>query len=232
MKAQLFRLAYQLRLHRWGDTQLDILGRNLAFLAAAVILIQWLVRGRPSLPAWHWLALGLILLAGVGSIVLRIWAGRAGYVVFMPQPDLAAPAPREMSPEDKEAFFATGRFEVSEKHDHLANLTAYWRSFATREHAVMAIQHASRFFLGSLPADQIGMWYIFFRPEDIEEVTPGVVAFGASRRPGLRVAYRRLPPEDAKKPRKPSREVAYLAFESESGRERVWADLRADEQAG
>jgi len=164
----------------------------------------------------------------LGTIVLRTWAGHAGYVVFTPQSHLAAPPPRKMAPEDKEAHFATGRFAVAEKHGYLADLTAYWRSFGTREHAVMAIQHASRFFLGSLPADQIGMWYIFFRPEDIEEVTPGEVAFGARGRPGLRVAYRSLPPEDAKKPRKPSREIAYLAFESEAGRERVWADLAAD----
>jgi len=228
MRARLFKLAYQMRLHRWGDTQLDVLARNLALLAAAIILIQWLLRGRPALPAWHWLALGLILFAALGLIVLRAWAARAGYVVFTPQPHLAAPASRQMAPEAKEAHFATGRFEVAEKHGYLADLTAYWRSFGTREHAVMAIQHASRFFLGGLPADQTGMWYIFFRPEDIEEVTPGVVAFGASRRPGLRVAYRRLPPEDAKKPRKPAREITYLAFESEAGRERVWADLIAD----
>lgn len=228
MMARLFKLAYQLRLHRWGDAPLDIVARNLALLTAAIILIQWLVRGRPALPAWHWLVLGLVLCAALGTIVLRTWAGRAGYVVFTPQSHLSAPLPHKMTPEDKEAHFATGRFEVAEKHRYLADLAAYWRSFDTREHAVMAIQHASRFFLGSLPADQMGMWYIFFRPEDIEEVTPGVVAFGARGRPGLRVAYRSLPPEDAKKPRKPSREVAYLAFEDEAGRERVWADLVAD----
>lgn len=232
MKARLFKLAYQMRLHRWGDTPLDILARNLAFLAAAIILIQWLLRGRPGLPAWHWLALALILFVALGTILLRTWAAHAGYVVFTPQPQLAAPAPDTMAPEDKEAHFATGRFEVAEKRGYLADLTAYWRSFGTREHAVMAIQHASRFFLGSLPADQIGMWYIFFRPDDIEEVTPGEVAFGASRRPGLRVTYRSTPPEDAKKPRKPAREIAYLAFENEASRERVWADLRGDGRAG
>ncbi len=226
--ARLFKLAYQLRMHRLGDGRLDVLGRNLAFLAVAVILVQWLLRGRPALPAWHWLTLGLMLFGALGLVVLRIWAGRAGYVAFTPQPDLAAPAPREMTPDDKEAHFATGRFEVAEKRGYLADLAAYWRSFGTREHAVMAIQHASRFLVGSLPAEQIGMWYIFFRPEDIDEVTPGVVAFGAGRRPGLRVVYRSLPPEDAKKPKKPVRDTVYLAFESEAGRDRVWADLAAD----
>ena len=226
--ARLFKLAYQLRVHGWGDTRLDILGRNLAFLGAAIILIQWLLRGRPALPAWHWLALGLILFFALGLIVLHIWAGRAGYVAFTPKPDQAAPAPRELAPDDKEAHFATGRFEVAEKRGYLADLAAYWRSFGTREHTVMAVQHASRFLMGSLPADQIGMWYIFFRPEDIDEITSGVVAFGAVRRPGLRVIYRSLPPEGTKKPKKPTREVVYLAFDTDAGRDRVWADLRAD----
>lgn len=227
--ARLFRLAYQLRMHRLGDTQLDILGRNLAFLTAGITLAQWLLRGRPPLPAWHWLVLGLILLGCLGLIVLRIWAARSGYVQFLPQPDLAAPAPRELDPDDKEGLYATGRFEVAEKRNYLADLTAYWRSFGTREHAVMAIQHASRFLLGGLASDQIGLWYIFFRPEDVDEVTPGVVAFGAVQRPGLRVIYRSLPPTEGKKPKKPVREMVHLAFESEAARDRVWADLLADQ---
>lgn len=226
--ARLLKLAYQLRMHKLADTPLDVLGRNVALLTAAIILIQWLVRGRPLLPVWHWLILALILLGAVGLIVLRGWAAREGYMRFDPQPGLAIPAPLAMDPEDKEATYVAGRFEVEAKEAHLANLTAYWRSFGSREHAVMAIQHASRFLLvGSFPADRIGMWYIFFKPEDIEGVTAGRVAFGGTERPGLRIAYWRQPPTDGKKPRKSVREFVYLAFETESARDRVWADLLA-----
>jgi hypothetical protein len=228
MMARLFKLAYQLRMHRFGDGQLDVLGRNLLFLAAAIILIQWLLRGRPPLPAWHWLLLGLILLAAVGLLVLRNWAARAGYVRFTPQPALASPAPLQMEPEDKELAFATGRFEVEAKEGRLANLMGYWRTFGSREHTVMAIQHESRFLFGSFPSDWIGMWYIFFMPEDLAGLAAGTVAFGSTHRPGLRIIYWRLPPSNGKKSKKPVRETVHLTFETEAARDRVWADLLAD----
>ena len=228
MRARLFKLAYQLRMHRLGDAQLDVLARNAALLAAAIILIQWLLRGRPPLPAWHWLVLGLILAVALGVIALAAWAARSGYAAFTRQGDLPRPRPMTMSPDDKEATFATGRFEVAEKRGYLADLGGYWRSFGSREHAVMALQPRSRFLLGALPSDRVGMWYAFFRPEDIVEVTAGVVAFGGLRRPGLRVIYRSVPPSDGKKPKKPIRETLHLAFEDAAARDRVWADVIAD----
>ncbi len=231
MSARLFRLAYQLRTHKFADTQQDVLARNLGLLAAAIIVLQWLARGRPPLPVWHWLVLALILLGVLGLVVLRNWAARAGYVRFTPQPALDAPRPLRMAPDDKEAAFVTGRFEVEAKEAHLANLTAYWRSFGSREHAIMAIQPVSRFLLGSFPGERVGMWYIFFRPEEVEGALAGTVAFGAACQPGLRISYWRQPPSDGKKAKRPVREVVHLAFESEAGRERVWADLLADRRS-
>lgn len=225
---RLYKLAYQLRTHEFAETRLDLLGRNLALLAAAIILLQWLVRGRPPLPLWHWLVLALILLAALGLIVLRPLAGRAGYVAFSPEPGRSAPAPLAMDPDDKEATFVTGRFEVEGKEASLAHLTAYWRSFGSREHAIMAIQHASRFLLGHMPGGWIGMWYVFFKPEDVERVVPGEVTFGAARQPGLQIRYWRVPPQEGKKPKKPVLETVHLAFETEAARDRVWADLLAD----
>ena len=228
MIARLFKLAYQLRMHRLGDAQLDVLTRNLALLAAAIILIQWLLRGRPALPAWHGVILVLILLVAFGIIVLSNWAARSGYARFTPQPGLRQPPPLAMSPDDKEAVRATGRFEVQDKRGALADLPGYWRTFGSREHAVMAKQDRSRFLLSALPKDRIGMWYAFFRPEAVEEIRAGTVAFGGDTRPGLRVAYRYLPSSDGKKPKKPLREVLHLAFEDEATRNRVWSDLLAD----
>ena len=229
MTARLFKLAYQLRSHRLGDTQLDALIRNLAFLAAAIIVIQWLLRRRPALPAWHWAALGLILVGAFGIILLGQWAARAGYVRFAGQPELAAPQPLAMSPDDKQSMRATGRLEVQEKRGFLADAPGYWRTCGSREHAVMAMQTRSRFLVAALPAERIGMWYAFFRSEDINEIRAGVVAFGGDQRPALRVTYRSLPPSDGKKPKKPVREMLHLAFEDEAARDRVWADLLADQ---
>jgi hypothetical protein len=228
MMARLYKLAYQLQVHKFADTQLDVLLRNVGIVAAIIIVLQWLVRGRPALPVWHWLVLVLIVLGVVGLIVLRGAAARAGYVRFTHQPALAAPASLTLAPDDKEAAFASGRFEVEGKEGRHANLIAYWRTFGSREHAVMAIQHPSRFALGSLPSDRIGMWYAFFKPEDIEEIAAGTVAFGGVLRPGLKIVYRRPPPQDGKRPKQPVREVLHLAFEAEPARDRVWADLLAD----
>ena len=228
MTARLFKLGYQLRMHRLGDTQLDVLTRNLAFLAAAIILIQWLLRGRPSLPPWHWAILGLILFVAFGLIVLSNWAGRAGYARFTPGAGLQPPRPLPMPASDKATIWATGHFEVEDKRGILANLAGQWRSFGSREHAVMVTQRPSRFLLGSLPPDRIGMWYAFFQPADVDDVSAGTVAFGAARRPGLRIVYRSLPQSDGKKPKKPVREVLHLAFEDEAARDRVWADLLSD----
>jgi hypothetical protein len=225
---RLYKLAYQLRMHQFADAQLDVLARNLAFIAAAIILLQWLVRGRPVLPAWHWFTLALILLFALSLIVLRNVAAGADYVVFSAQPNLPAPAPRQMVPDDKEATFVSGRFEVEGKEARLADLTAYWRTFGSREHAVMAIQHPSRFAVGSLPSSRIGMWYIFFQPVDVQSVVPGTVTFGAASRPGLRIVYRRVPQSEGKRPKKAVLEPVQLAFETEAGRDRVWADLLAD----
>lgn len=226
---RLYKLAYQLRTHKFAEAQLDVLARNLALLAALVIVLQWLVRGRPPLPPWHWLVLGLIVLAAAAFMALRLVARRAGYVLFAAEPDRPAPTPLEMAPDDKEAMFVTGRFEVEGKEAYLANLLAYWRTFGSREHAVMAIQHASGFLFGSIPDGWIGMWYVFFKPEDVGRVRPGWVTFGAAKQPGLQVTYLRLPPTDGKKPKRPVPETVTLAFETEAARDRVWADLLADQ---
>lgn len=232
MTARLFKLAYQLRMHKFADVQQDVLARNVAIIAAAIIVLQWLVRGRPPLPIWHWLILALILLGALGLSVLRNRAAAAGYVRFTPQPALEPPALLAMAPDDKEAAFATGRFEVETKEGRLANLTAYWRTFGSREHAIMAIQPMSRFLLGGLPGERVGMWYIFFKPEEVAEVAAGTVTFGAARRPGLRITYWRQPRQEGKKPKKPVREGIHLAFETDAGRDRVWADLLADGMPG
>jgi hypothetical protein len=56
------------------------------------------------------------------------------------------------------------------------------------------------------------------------------VVFGGDKRPGLRIAYRFVPPSDGKKPKKPVREVLRLAFDDEAARNRVWADLLTDNE--
>jgi hypothetical protein len=233
MTARLFKLAYQLRLHRVGGWALDRWAVTLAWGASALIVTRWMLRGQPALPAWHWLILVLLVLSGTAVVILRGWAAGRSYVVFLPQPDLAPAAPAPLLPEDKVPLRATGRFEVEGRERQFVDLTAYWRTYASREHAVLAIQQPTRFFLGHSRAEDAGMWYAFVPPAAVGEVTPGALRYGRQVRPGLRVVYRRQPPAtEGKRPPKPVDAAVYLAFEDKAARERVWADLVADNRGG
>lgn len=225
--AHLLLLLYRLRTHRFGAWTLYRWSVTLVWGAVIAILGQWALRGRPALPTWHWVVLGLLLLAGIGLPALGGWAARRGYVDFRPELTGVAPPAQALAPEEKIQLHAAGPFEVDNKVRPFADLLAYWRTFGSREHAVMAIVHASRFLLvGRLPQEQVGMWYIFFRPEDIRRVLPGRVACGARSGPGLRVDYRRTPPvKEGKRLPKPVTATVYLRFANEATRSQVWADL-------
>jgi hypothetical protein len=233
MTARIFEFAYQLRLHCVGGWALDRWAVTLAWGASAFILTQWAWRGQPALPAWHWLLLALLLLSGAVMVALRGWAARRSYVVFLPEPSLASPAPLPLLPEDKIPLRATGRFDVQSRERLFADLPAYWRTYASREHAVLAIQHPSRFLLlGHSRDEDSGMWYAFIPPAAIGEVTSGQLRYGRQVNPGLRVIYRRQPPaSEGKRPPKAVISTVYLAFEDGAALERVLADLRLEQIA-
>jgi hypothetical protein len=225
--ARLLKLAYQLQLHRLGSWSLHRWGVTLALGAAAFLILQWLVRGRPPVPWWHWLLPAALIAATIGLILLQRWATARHYVRFTPEPAAAAPAPLALDPRDKVQVRATGRFQVEGRSGEFANLLSYWRTFASREHAIMAISHGSRFLLiGFTPEDQVGMWYIFFMPQAVRTVTAGRLTFGADEGPALCVRYVRSEANaDSKKPPRQVDETVYLTFEDDATRRRVWGDL-------
>lgn len=225
----LLKLAYQLQHHALGEWALDRWGVALALLTAGAVVLQWFGRGRPSLPAWHWAVLALILLSALGLLYLRRWAGRRMYVQFLADSTARPPVARALAAEDKVPVRATGHFEVEGKAHFFADLMAYWRTFHSREHAVMAIVPRSRFLLlGAVPERLLGMWYVFFKPETIEEIAAGTLAFGSARRPALRVTYRVPATGRTRGQSHPRSQVVYLSFADEAERGQVWADLLAD----
>ena len=229
MSGRMLKALYQLRIHRCGAWTLELWALIVAWGTAAALLLRWLWRGTPALPWPHWLVLGLLIGAGGALLALARWAARRAYSIFEPQAHLPPPASRGLDPEDKVLHHATGRFEVAGKAHRWVDLLAYWRTFATREHAVMAIVHASRYaLLGSMAEADVGMWYIFFRPEDVRSLTPGRLTFGRTTRPALRIVCEIVPtaPLRRNRPGQPIIETVYLAFEDEAARGRVWADLR------
>ena len=212
VRGVLFKLCYQLRGHRWNGWPLDY------WLSFALVLLAGLA------------SLGLIpgnrttaCAAAFGCLILwgfLFWARRNQYVVFQAEELPVTPgSPAPLRPSDKIKLRATGRFEVEGKERRFSELLAYFRTFATREHAVMAIVPPSRFLLlGKWPPNEVGMWYIFFQPQQILSLTPGTLRFGLRPRPALRVTYQS----------EKSRETVYLSFDDPGDRQQVWADLRWD----
>lgn len=236
MRARWLKLAYGLRYHRLGSWALDGWLSALLALAAGYLVLS--DRLRPPALAWGAAGVLAILAAAVPFLIAR--AAERSFVVFAPDASSSMPAPQPSDPSDKVLLHATGQFEVEGKSHFFADLPAYWRTFATREHAIMAIVGRARFLLlGTMPARDTGMWYIFFRPETVQAVEAGRIAFGRACRPALHVGYLRPPVVGAKRrwlglrpPPGAGPADVYLGFDDEGTRQAVWADLLAGATEG
>jgi hypothetical protein len=208
----LFRICYQLRSHRWNGWPLDY-WLSFGFVLVAGLASLGIVPGQRA--TIYGMAAALLVLWA-----LVLWARRNGFVMFQTQDFPPNPGPTEpLHPADKVELRASGGFEVEGNERQFSDLLAYFRTFATREHAVMAIVPPSRFLLlGSRPEQEVGMWYIFFRPQQILDLAPGILRFGLQARPALRVAYQG---EDGRK-------TVHLSFDDHATRQRIWADLERD----
>ena len=213
-----FRLLHNLRHHVWWDVTLN------AWLIFFLLLIALLfVFG--VLPGGVTLAisvLGLILVL----FFSHWWAKHRYYVLFRA---IASTGGDSISlsplrPEDKVLLRATGFFVVEGDNKRFTDLLAYYRTFETREHAIMARKTPTRFFwLGRSKPELLGMWYIFFMPEHLKAVTPGHLYLGGVPNPALRLNYTRF-----NKKGKARSAVAYLSFETEQSMRQVLADLLLD----
>ncbi|MFZ2359124.1 MAG: hypothetical protein WA040_07240 [Anaerolineae bacterium] len=205
-------------------------------LAAFFMAIGWLPGG---------MAGGLIglLLAIALPTGQRLAEGRQ-YVHFQPDPaGQPAPAGMAISPAEKLLVHATGLFEVEGKARRFTELPAFYRSFSTREHALLAVVQPARRLAGLAHwrDDEIGMWYIFVKGNELHQVQPGTLRFGRARRPALRLEVEQAQPDkgavmDAwglqwgkdKSKLATRQQTLYLSFDGEAERARVMGDLLVD----
>ena len=231
-------LNHQLRKHQWMGIPLDRWIAILLVLLAGLMAIRWLPGGQRGI-----VVCGVLLLL---ILVVQSWAARQNYVAFRLEagPVRHDPSAPMLEPMDKRLLRATGLFEVEGKEQRYTELLAYFRSFETREHAVMAIVPPSAFLLfGRWPGHELGMWYMFFKNRELRRIEPGLLYFGTKCRLALRLdVEQELQPETSpldvwggyrsgKKRRiKTRRQVIYLTFDNEDERRLVLADLVADAQ--
>ena len=239
LTGRLFWISYQLNRHRWIGAPLDRWGMVGLALLVGLFAIGLLPGGVAGVAGCG------VLLAAL--LLLRFVASRRFWVVFKAEESPVGRRPNGavLNPNDKLLLRATGRFEVEGKSQDFTELLAYFRSFETREHAVMAIRpHAGFLGIGVWPEHEIGMWYMFFKHSEIQQILPGALAFGPARRPALRIEVRREMPQKTSpldvwggyrsgQRAKPKYEDAtiFLSFDSSADRDRVLADLTADAAA-
>jgi hypothetical protein len=202
-----------IRLIRWPQV--------LLLLAAALWATGALPGGRGVATLWLLVWLTLIL-------ALRMLR-RRDFVQFVA--GVLPPVQAETLPSSaKLPVFVTGLFSVENKQQRFTWLPGFYRTFATREHALIC-QVAGRpaASLGRWGEDETGLWYIFFTPALIESVQWGTVTFGANRRPALVVQYRRGAPDQTGARSAPSDlETVYLAVYDQATGQRMLADLLHD----
>lgn len=206
-------------------------------LFAGAPLARWLLIGMILvIPGWRmagliggwWIAVPVILAWGIAVGWLRHWH-RQDYIRFVPSIPPTV-SPEALDPQDKIPIYVTGYFSVEGKSQRFTWLPGFFRTFATREHALMC-QVAPRVSagIGHWPEDELGLWYIFFQPEEIQELAWGNLHFGSRPEPAIAVTYHRIIPRQGRfRPERTVKEVIYIVGEGEDDGQRILADLEYD----
>ena len=208
---------YELSRHRMSALPLSRL------LIGALLLLA-LVWGLGKLPGGWWVALVWLAVMSL-FVAFGAFAARDQYITFQCHPvDLPIPAP--LPPDAKVPLYATGWFSVESRERAFTNLPGFYRTFATREHALLCQLRPRRLLgLGALPDDEPGLWYAFFTPAQITRLQTGVLIAGSSHLSALAITY--VAPQT--KRRRQRTITLHLAFPNPADRLIVLADLLADQ---
>ncbi len=213
-----YRLLYNLEHHYFVEVKLRTwLNWALVLLAMLILLLR---------PPGGWMVALLPLLVLIFLSLSNRYARGRYYIHFVPdeQPQPPEDPPAPLWPQDKLLLYASGHFHVEGAEADWTDLIAFYRTFETREHAIMARRTPTQFLkVGQVNPETLGMWYIFISPENLLAVTPGRVYFEGTGQPGLRLRWRRFTEKG-----KPVEDTAFLRFDADVDRERVLADLLLD----
>jgi hypothetical protein len=148
------------------------------------------------------------------------------YIRFTPEPHAAASiTPRPLAPVDKLPVYVTGTLSVERKVRHFAALPGFYRTFATREHALLCQVRPRRLGgVASWPEEEEGLWYAFFYARQVRALQRGTILFDRTPFGGFMLEYEPDMPLDGKSKRR-QRITLYLAFPHAADCEAALADL-------
>jgi hypothetical protein len=194
------------------------------FLIGVAAVLGWIPGG--------WLTAGVAAALIIGTIAgYRYWVVK-DFVDFQ-QAEMPLVTPTTLSPSAKLFILASGYFSVEDTHRHFAWLQGFFRTFPSREHAVICLSKPTSFLrLGRSPAAQAGMWYCFFKPEAVVDIGWGDIRFGNESLSGLVVIHTvRIPRRNWFQPEKDVRKRTYLACPQREDALTILADLLYDRYA-
>jgi hypothetical protein len=193
------------------------------------LLVLALLWGVAGLPGQWWVTL-LVLLGCSGAVAWFFYWRRRDYVYFSPLPRPGI-TPSALAVADKVAIFVTGHLTVENKAQRFTWLPGFYRTFATREHAIMChVKQQSYLGLGHWPENEVGLWYLFFSPQELVQLDWGNLTFGREVYLAIAVTYQRtIPARGRFQPERVINEIVYLAVASEDDGKQILADLLADQ---
>lgn len=216
----MFGLLYSLRRHYLGAFSLLHWISILCLVCVVLITLEPLGIHR----FWRYFPLLLAFLLPV----VNYWGYRHDYVAFTPQHGNLEPLPLPSRSQLK--VRATGLFEVEGKFRRHTWLEASYRTFPSREHAVIATCPPSAILrIGRSRKQDDGMWYIFCIPRAIRKVQLGQVQFGRTLCPAVALTHSfEVPGRFRRRRTRFQDEVVYLSCEQKKDAAILAGDLQAD----
>jgi hypothetical protein len=216
-------LAYHLSRQQLAGVPLIRWLYGLLIVVALVLLL------RPGLGWWFAGGVLFLLAALWGSVsVLR----RQDFVHFkrvIPQPNPGEKPPGPLPPAGKLPVYVSGFLSVDTKVRRFSALPGFYRTFATREHALLCQARPRRFGpMGTWSEEEQGLWYAFFHARQVRSLECGEITFDRARFQGVKIEYAPDRPLDGKSKRRYQRVTLYLAFPREADCHAALADLMVE----
>lgn len=201
----------------------------LRWVYGLLVVIALVLLLRPGF-GW-WFAGGvLVLLAALWGWMSAL--RRHDFVRFSPrisQPISGGEPSGPLPPADKLPVYVSGFLSVDTKVRRFSALPGFYRTFATREHALLCQARPRRFgALGTWPEEEQGLWYAFFYGRQVRSLQFGEITFDRAHFPGVKVEYAPDRPLDGKSKRRFQRVTLYLAFPQEADFHAALADLMVE----